>query len=133
MLFTMSEPVETIDLNNGLKLKIYNHSRKMAGDRWLVFFEARVVIEIKRDYFNKPDNEISYDEIKKELGEKVIFRYEKRRNFIDVREKDRIFEELKNQFLNTALKYISSNDFPERFILNNYYQRTGKVKGMIKF
>lgn len=129
----MSKPIEIIILKNGLKLEIYNHSRKVAGDRWLVFFEARIDVDVKKDYFSNNNPGIPYEEVIKDLGEKVTFRYEKQRNFIDVREKDRIFEELKGQFLKTVVNYISGHDFPKRFILNRYCQKKGKIKGLIKF
>jgi hypothetical protein len=40
--------IKTIVLGNGLILEIYDHSRKVAGDRWLVKMVAKV--DIPLDY-----------------------------------------------------------------------------------
>ena len=45
--FTMYEKlIETIALKNGLALEIYDQSRKIAGDRWLVKIAAKIDIPI---------------------------------------------------------------------------------------
>ena len=36
--------MKTMDLDNGLKLEIYDISRKLAGDRWYVGMVARIDI-----------------------------------------------------------------------------------------
>ena len=38
--------IKTIVLGNGLIIEIYDHSRKVAGDRWLVKMVAKVDIPI---------------------------------------------------------------------------------------
>jgi hypothetical protein len=38
--------IKTIVLGNGLILEIYDHSRKIAGDRWLVKMVSKVDIPI---------------------------------------------------------------------------------------
>jgi len=38
--------INTIVLGNGLILEIYDHSRKVAGDRWLVKMVSKVDIPI---------------------------------------------------------------------------------------
>ena len=129
----MSDSLEIMHLENGLKLELYNHSRKVAGDRWLAFFEARIEVIIKEDYFKDQNPDISVDELKKVLGEKVLFKYEKKRNFIDVREKDNIFENLKKRFLDNSLRYLSTDEFPKKFILSKFNQATAKVKSILKF
>ncbi|MBW2027418.1 MAG: hypothetical protein JRI90_19205 [Deltaproteobacteria bacterium] len=40
------KPVETIKLNNGIVVEVWDHSRVLAGDRWLVSLEARADIPL---------------------------------------------------------------------------------------
>ena len=41
-------PLRTIPLGNGLMLEIYDQSRKVAGDRWLVKLVVKINIPIER-------------------------------------------------------------------------------------
>lgn len=120
----MSGPtVEAIGLPNGLTLKIYDRSRKLAGDRWLVCLEAEIEVEILPSWFEEgnpsgPDLE----QAREVLGERVVFRYEKRRHFVGQHERRAVFEELRTRFLETSLRYLSSRDLPLRLIRRRYQE-----------
>lgn len=123
----MGEFIERIPLDNGLNLELYNHSRPVAGDRWLVSLEARIEIEVKPEYFTRPIEDVSFEVVKAILGEKVTYRYEKRRNFIAETEKEAILNGLKARFLDTTFGYLSSPGFPRRFIQRKYQEATSKL------
>jgi len=117
----MGEIIETYRLENGLILLIFDHSRRMVGDRWLVSLEARIDIDVE-------------DEVKREiLGEKISFSYKKERNFIDKREKDKVFSELKRNFLNSTWPYISKKDFAKRFIESKIREKEGGIMAWKRF
>ncbi|MBT9438589.1 MAG: hypothetical protein GAS50_05285, partial [Desulfobacterales bacterium] len=61
--------IKTIDLENGLELKLYDASRKLAGDRWLVSLIARMEIPTS-DSLLKEDvsPSLNVDEVRKVLG-----------------------------------------------------------------
>lgn len=44
--------IETIDLDNHLRLEIWDLSRTLPGDRWLVADEARMDIPLDREHFD---------------------------------------------------------------------------------
>jgi hypothetical protein len=67
---------------------------------------------------------ITTDKLKAVLGDKVVYRYEKQRNFIAENEKDSILNGLKERFLNTTLSYLSSPEFPGRLIVKRYQEAT---------
>ena len=90
--------VKSVGLENNLQLKIYDNSRKIAGDRWLVKMIAQVdipvssVLETLHDLHNDPNG--NRDEILKLLGSTVIFEQKRERFFIDESKKETVFNEL---------------------------------------
>ena len=110
-----------VRLENGLTLEMFDHSRHVAGDRWLVCFEARVAVEIKPVHF-EGDNASGphFEDILDLLGEKATYRYKKERNFIYEKEKGEVLHEMKKQFMDTNLGYLSSPVFPRMLILRRY-------------
>ena len=121
--------VETIPLENGLVLEVYDNSRPVAGDRWLVSFEARIEVPLNPDDFADRDTEApSFEAIRQVVGEKVTYTFEKKRNFIDQKEKHEVFEGLKGRFLDATLAYLSSEKFPQKIILSRYEEATQRRK-----
>ena len=45
--------IQRMKLDNGLTLEMFDLSRHVAGDRWLVSFEARIEVKVRREYFPK--------------------------------------------------------------------------------
>ncbi|MBW1759755.1 MAG: hypothetical protein JRI88_05495 [Deltaproteobacteria bacterium] len=113
--------VKTIDLENNRKLTIYDVSRKVGADTWLVTMIARVEILINELLFNKEDrSSIDLDKIRKALGEKVCFELKIDRNFINEAKKDKVFNGLCDVFLANTLSYLSHPDFPKKFVLKKF-------------
>ena len=115
--------IEKIPLNNGLTLDVYDKSRRVAGDRWLVHFVGAVTIDIERYY---PDSESApaLNAVKGALGDTVCYCVEKKSHFVDQSEKDEVFKRLQNDFLNANLHYLSSPAFPPKLILRRYGEKT---------
>lgn len=118
------KPIHKITLDNGLTLELYDRSRPVAGDRWLVSFVARLEVELKREYFEGPSTpDVSFEEIREAVGDNAHYHHEKTRHFIAETEKDEVFEGLKERFLDANLVYLSSPDFPLKLILRQYQER----------
>jgi hypothetical protein len=121
------EPIDEMRLDNGLTLYLYDRSRPVAGDRWLVSFVARIDVEVRPEYFkNKGAEGLDFDEIKSALGDRVTYHHEKKRNFIAEVEKDRVFKSLKDRFLGASLGYLSSFEFPRKLVLMRYQEALGQ-------
>lgn len=113
--------IDTIFLKNGLVLKIFDRSRPVAGDRWLVVLWVFIEIPVRPDYFEVDGSEsVSIDAVRNALGDKVTYTYEKKRNFIGRDEKDGVLEGLKDRLLQTTMPYLSSTKFPRNIILSQY-------------
>jgi len=121
--------IDRIKLENGLALELYDRSRRVAGDRWLVSFEARIDIEVKSEYFKGQDSgDPSFDSIREVLGERITYSYEKSRHFIAEMEKEEALKGIKDRFVETTLTYFSGPKFPRNMILSRYHQAQGASK-----
>jgi hypothetical protein len=109
--------VKSIELGNNLKLKIYDNSKKMAGDRWLISLIARIKIPVDPNskLFSGP--EYSKEEIDRLLGSEVLFEQKRERFFIDEKNKETVFNELCDSFVNNTKSYLSHPDFPKKFVV----------------
>jgi len=124
---TMEEKlIDKIELENGLTLELYDCSRSVTGDRWLVSLVARIEVDVKPEYFeDKESEDFPFDEIKRTIGDKAVYRYEKQRNFVSETKKDDVFKELKDRFLSVNLGYLSSPNFARKLILMKYQETWG--------
>ena len=119
--------IKTIDLENGLKLKLFDASRKLVGDRWLVSLIARIEMPIN-DLLLKKDGAplLNVDEIRKALGEKLLFEQKREKIFIDDKEKDEVMKGMQDLFLSSSLSYFSHPDFPQKYILKKFNEKIKK-------
>ena len=119
--------INTIDLENGLELKLFDSSRKLAGDRWLVSLIARIEIPTN-DSLLKEDgsSSLNFDEAIKVLGEKLLFEQKRERVYIDEKEKDEVLKEIQDSFLSTSLSYLSRSDLPKNYILKKFNEKIKK-------
>lgn len=121
------ELVKTLELKNGLQLNVYDASRKLVGDRWLVSLIVRMdvpVTEALKKSSREPMKRIK--EIKDMLGDSVLYEQKRERIFVDSSEKEIVFKELSDMFLNSALNYLSKDIFPKQYILKKYEEKIKK-------
>lgn len=104
---------EKITLDNGLVLEIWNYSRKLAGDRWLVGFLAQIGVEPSKEDFSDEKYYVLFFE---KTDGKVYYRYRKERTFIPEELVNEIFKNIKNNFLKAAIPYLSHPEFKDRLI-----------------
>ena len=115
------ELFEKKHLENNLELVMSSHYIHTAADRCQVTFKAAIDVEIVEEYFKSSAlYNLDINRVTSILGDKTSYSYSKTRNFIPEDEKYKIFEDLKHQFLDTNLTYISSPSFPAKLIKRNY-------------
>lgn len=87
-------------LDNGLELRLYDTSRKVAGDRWRVGVVARIDMPVDdAQYFVDDKSLADFKSFKESFGEKVRFEQKRERNFIDAKHKDEVLQSLIDSFL----------------------------------
>ena len=109
-------------LNNGLTLEFWDYSRPIAGDRWFVLLEVRIVIPIQPDTL-PPELRGQIDLVKETLGDEIIFSQKNERNFIAATEAPQILKNMQNSFLGMAPGYFGHPDFAPRFIRGKFAQK----------
>ncbi|MFN4196861.1 MAG: hypothetical protein ACK4FM_02505 [Caldimicrobium sp.] len=105
--------IEKLTLPNGLILEIWNYSRKLAGDRWLVGFLAQIAVEPKKEDFS---GEIYYEYFLKHSDGKLYYRYRKERTFVPEEDVKLVYENIKRNFIQAVLPYLSREDFKDNFL-----------------
>ncbi len=119
--------IKTIDLENGLKLKLFDASRKLIGDRWLVSLITRIEIPINELLLKKDGAPLlNVDEVIKALGEKVFFEQKREKIFINDKEKDAVMKGIQDLFLSSSLLYLSRSDFAQKYILKRFNEKIKK-------
>ena len=118
--------IKTIVLGNGLILEIYDHSRKVAGDRWLVKMVAK--IDISMDYLinntrGSSKLNLQVDEFKKFFDACVRYEHKRERHFISEKEKDVVFNDLLTSYFESTQAYLSHPDFPIRYAAREYLKK----------
>lgn len=112
--------VETIALDNGQNLEIYNISKNIVSDIWLISVVFKIIIKIDDKLLKINKNTIDYKTIQNKLGKEVVYEVKHERNFIKKDKKDIIFNDIKRSFLNTNIKYLSHNEFAEKYVLKKF-------------
>ncbi|MCK9274019.1 MAG: hypothetical protein M0P57_02900 [Syntrophales bacterium] len=107
--------VEKINLPNTLIVYIWDRSRKIAADTASVAIEIIVPVEIKRTFFESPQD---YEVLNNIFGSHIDFKYRKERSFVRVEDKDAVFNELLEDFKKDALRYLARPNFAASLILS---------------
>lgn len=113
--------IERIKLNNSLYLELWDGSRVLAGDRWLVSVEAKVEVPIDSKYLegiSEADKIISI--LKKQYGDKVEYSYTQEKHFVDKREKDDVFNEFITNVKKNIIHYLSHPNFAAKILIARY-------------
>ena len=120
--------ITTLKLKNRLRLDIFDCSRKLAGDRWLIKLIARMAIPISETIFhNSSHPKETINEIMRTLGENVLFEQKRERIFVDEAEKEIAFNELYDSFISSTLDYLSNDAFPEKYVLKKFREKVEKT------
>lgn len=120
--------IKTLKLKNRMRLDIFDCSRKLAGDRWLIKLIARMAIPISETIsHNSSHPKETINEIMRTLGENVLFEQKRERIFVDEAEKEIVFVELYDSFISSTLDYLSNDAFPEKYILKKFREKVEKT------
>lgn len=123
--------IKTLDLENGLQLNIYDASRKLVGDRWLVSLIVRMDVPVT-ETLQKDSRQpiVNINEIKDILGDSVLFEKKREKIFIDTDEKETASKELCDMFLNSSLNYLSKDIFPKQYVLKTYAKEVKRISSL---
>jgi hypothetical protein len=116
--------ISTHRLDNGLELTFLNQSRQIAADRWYVCITVQVRIPVEKKWFtHHPVDDLDFQQMRRELGDTVLFEQKKDRNFVSADQKNKIIEEICDGTLKTTEHYLGLATFAARFILKQYAEK----------
>jgi len=122
-------PYRKLDFDNGYCLEIFDDSRKIGADAWVVIMTATMKIPVEASLFTtEPLSDIKFNDILDTLGSPIEYRYRLERNMIMAHEKDAVLENLVNTFLENTGQYVANPKFPEKLALKAYRDRVEKGK-----
>ena len=118
----MSEKlIEKITLPNGLILEIWDTSRLMAGDRWLVSLLAKVEVTVLPEYFSTlDDGKQAYQDLVSAHGNSLVFTQEKVRPFVDDKEIRDVLTGLCQSIKDNLVAYLGNPKFASLYVLKKY-------------
>ena len=113
--------IETITLSNGLILELWDKSRPMAGDRWLIALLAKVEVPVLPEYFSALNNsEQAYRDLLAAYSDPLVFTQEKTRHFVDENNIDDVLAELCQRFKDNLLSYLGNPRFASLYVMKKY-------------
>ena len=120
--------IDTVALENGRFVKLYDASRPVAGDRWLVRLVARLPMGVDSAAADLSRAGIDPEAVRERLGSEVVFEYAAQRQFVDEKEKERVLTVQKDAFLETVAGYLGKTSFAARFIEKRYREAEEKAR-----
>lgn len=123
--------LERVQLTNKLEVSLYDHSRKVAGDRWLVKVKCVASAELPQDFFSKKFDEENdpelVDEIKDRFGKNLLFEINRELNFVDENEKDESIVFLIGSLKENMIDYMGRKSFIDKLLLKKYNEYRQEV------
>jgi hypothetical protein len=118
-----------VDFHHGHCLEIFDDSRKIGADAWVVVMTAIMKIPVEMSLFtSEPLSDTEFHDILETLGSPIEYRYRLERNMIMDHEKDAVLENLVNTFLENTGQYVANPIFPEKLALKEYRDRVENRK-----
>jgi hypothetical protein len=102
-------------LENGLTIFFYNHTHRYFGDYHRVRVKIICEVPLLEEYFA---DQAEYAEAKANLGSSVIFRRDTELMGIPSGELEKCLEKVIENFSDNSLSYLSSLQFPQKFVLS---------------
>ena len=113
--------IKTISLKNGLELEIYDMSRPLAGDRWLVQIEARLEVDLEAEVFDElEDRDRILSVFGKMYGSRIPYIYTQKKHFVDKNEKEAFLLQFIQNVKESQVPYLGHPDFSRRLHLSRY-------------
>jgi len=106
--------LESIMLANGIKVTIYELSKKIAADRWLIKVKCEAALNVQDDQFDALDDAELASAMKRDCANTVIHSLFRERNFIDEKEKGEVLQELFDQLTENVRAYMGGELFARK-------------------
>jgi len=116
------EIIEQRSLENNMTLTVYDQSKKMAGDRWLVKIICEAELPVDDVFFSRlpeADSDLQA-EIREKMAGSVKFSATKERTFIAESERAALVELMVADILTNMVTYLNKPGFPGKLFARKY-------------
>jgi hypothetical protein len=116
-------------LSNSMRFKLYDHSRRLAADRWLIRLRGEGRIALGAELcagMGEGDSELQ-GVIRERLGDELVFTMKKERHFVAEEEKQEVLSELLAQVDNHLLAYLAKPSFPAKLFRRRYEELKARI------
>lgn len=108
--------LEDEQLANGVVVRFYDESRRVAGDRWQVKVRYDAVVSVSETFWSLVSGGPELiEEIRAALGGEIVLTNVNERNFISAEEKEVLVAEIVSRARKNIFGYLADPGFPERF------------------
>ncbi len=121
--------LEGEQLANGVEVRFYDESRRVAGDRWQVTVRYDAVVSVSETFWSLVSGELELiEEIRAALGEKIVLTNVNERNFISAEEKEALVVEIVSRARTNIFGYLADPGFPERFFQRRFKEAREEIE-----
>lgn len=116
------EIIEQRSLENTMTLTVYDQSKKMAGDRWLIKIICEAELPVDEGFFSRvPEEDIALQaEVREAMAGSVRFSVTKERTFVAESERIALVERMVTEIMDNMAGYLNRSEFPEKLFVSKY-------------
>lgn len=116
--------LENLELANNLSVSLYDLSRKVAGDRWLIRIKCIAVAGLPEKFFKKKLEAESdpglVDDIKEKFDGSLSFEMSRELNFVDENDKEGATVFLMDSLKKNIMDYMGRESFVDKLLAKKY-------------
>jgi hypothetical protein len=121
--------LEDEQLENGVVVRFYDESRRVAGDRWQVTVRYDAVVTVSETFWSLVSGEPDLImEIRAALGAELVLTQVNERNFISGKEKEVLVAEIVIRARKNIFGYLADPGFPERFFKRRFKEAHEEIE-----
>lgn len=116
------EIIEQRSLENNMTLTVYDQSKKMVGDRWLIKIICEAELPVAEGFFSRlPEADLALQaEVREKMAGSVKFLATKERTFVAETERTALMEGMVADILTNMVTYLNKPGFPEKLFARKY-------------
>ena len=121
--------LENEQLPNGVVVRFYDESRRVAGDRWQVTVRHNVVVSVPETFWSLVSGEPELIvKIRAALGTEIVLTNVTERNFISAEEKEALVAEIVSRTRNNIFGYLADPEFPESYFKRRFKEAREEIE-----
>ena len=121
--------LEDEQLANGVVVRFYDESRRVAGDRWQVKVRYDAGVSVSETFWSLVSEEPEViEEIHAALGTEIVLTNVNERNFIAAEEKEALVSEIVSRARKNIFGYLADPGFPERYFKRRFKEALEEIE-----